>query len=1233
MLNAQCSMNLCRSTQLTLFLSLLLVPPRQMAQEAPSYRAIPLPVPAIGKTGFTLLPPGETGITFTNRLALRRGVVNQNLMNGSGVAAGDIDGDGLVDLYFCGLDVENRLYRNKGGWKFEDITEAAGVAFPAQDSTGAVFADVNGDGALDLLVTSLGGGVRLFINDGHGHFTEKTDAAGLRSQAGSTSMALADIDGDGALDLYVANIPRRPVRNELSVNYEIKEVNGQRQVVAINGKPTTSPELAGRFKVSPAGEVLEYGEAPQLFLNKGDGTFVAASFTDGRFLDEDGTPLKSPPMDWGLGAQFHDINGDGLPDLYACNDLFTPDRFWINQGGGRFRALPHLALRHTSLASMAVDVADINRDGHYDLFVSDMLSRDRKLRMTQFAHVAPPVWEDGVIGQRLQFNHNTLLLNRGDTTFAEVAFYSGIAASDWSWGGIFLDVDLDGYEDLLVPNGQQRNLAHADFATRVQALRRAHGKITLQEMLKIAEEFPPLDVPKMAFRNRGDLTFEEVGAAWGFDTRSISQGMALADLDNDGDLDLVVNNLNGPAGIYRNESVAPRVAVRLKGNGKNTAGIGAQIKVTGGPVPQQQEIICGGRYLSCDQAMRVFATGKASQVDIEVRWPSGRHSFVKGAFPNHLYEIAEPSANSEPLTPAVPPKEQTSFVDVSERLTHKHTETSFNDLQVQPLLTFRLTHAGPGITWFDLNRDGLDDLLIPGGQGGALAVFLNQGGGSFKRVELPPATGLALADQTAVIPWWPGSRGPVLVVGSSVYKPGSERAAALSFFAGRDPGTCITNLDGPIGPLAMADVDADGDLDLFVGTTARPGRYPEPGSGYLFRNEGATMTLAQHWDHLGVIKGAVFADLDGDGFPELILACELGPIRILANHKGTFVEATAQWGMLHETGLWQGITVGDFDGDGRQDIAASNWGLNSSVEASAAVPKVIYYGDLDGDGTVQIFEVSVDPVTRKEYPTANLNLLGLAMPSLRQRISDYETYSHTTIQELIGDQFARLTRLEIRNLASTVFLNRGDHFEARPLPAEAQFAPAFGIAAADLDGDGAEDLFLSQNCFAVGTGITRQDAGRGLWLRGDGRGNFQPVPGQTSGLLIYGEQRGCAVADFDNDGRLDLAVAQNNGETKLFLNRSAVPGLRIRLRGPPENILAAGASLRLGRDGHWGAAQEIHAGAGYWSMDSSTQVMSLSAAPNEVRVLWPGGKTTVSTLPAEAREIEIFDSGQVRKVR
>ncbi|MBI4326371.1 MAG: VCBS repeat-containing protein [Chloroflexi bacterium] len=1166
----------------------------------------------------------DTGIFFTNRLALRRGLVNQNLMNGSGVAAGDVDGDGLCDLYLCGLDNDNRFYRNQGGLKFEDKTREAGVACRGQDSTGAVFADIDGDVDLDLFVTALGGGVRLFLNHGHGRFTETTDAAGLRSKAGSTSLALADIDGDSDLDLYVANIPRRPVRNELSVTYKMQEIDGERRIVAINGTPISSPELAGRFKISAHGDILEYGELDDFFLNNGNGTFSRLSFTDGRFLDEDGKALEAPPMDWGLAVRFHDLNGDRLPDLYVCNDLFTPDRIWINQGGGGFRALSSLAIRHSSLASMSADVADINRDGHYDLFVADMLSLNRHLRMTQFAHVPPKMWEDGVIGDRLQFNHNTLLLNRGDMTFAEIAFYSGVAASDWSWGGAFLDVDLDGFEDLLIPTGQQRNLAHADYAARIEAAQRARGRITLDEMRAIAEQFPPLEVPNLAFRNRGDLTFEEISAVWGFNTPAASQGMAMADLDNDGDLDVIVNNLLKPAGLYRNESMAPRIVVSLKGRGLNTAGIGAQIKVKGGPAPQQQEMICGGRYLSGDQAVRVFATGQSQQVEIEILWRSGKRSAVPAALPNHLFEIREPESDPSGSTVEVAGSVRPFFDDISQQLKHHHLELPFNDLQYQPLLPYRLARSGPGLTWYDLDQNQLDDLLVPGGQGGALAVYLNQGRANFRRVSLRSATDTTAANQTTALGWTPASNRMLLLLGCSNYKSETDRPA-LSIFDLSKAGTSRTvpPLDGPVGPVCMADVDGDGDLDLFVGTTARPGRHPEPGSGYLFRNERGSLVLEEHWKTLGVIKGAVFADLTSDGYPELAVACEWGPLRIMANHEGKFTEATAAWGLLEQTGFWQGITAADFDADGRLDLAASNWGLNSSLAPSPRTPKIFYYGDLNGDGQIEILEAAADPVTGKEHPACNLNLLALALPTLRAAIADYETYARSTFQDLLGNELSKLTRIEIHNLAATVFLNRGDHFEIRPLPAEALFAPAFGIAAADFDGDGADDLFLSQNSFVMGMGLTRQDAGRGLWLRGNGNGQFQAVPGQSSGIVIYGEQRGCAVSDFDQDGRPDLAVAQNNGPTKLYLNRRGSPGLCVRLRGPDGNRLGIGAVLRAGHLNHWGPAKEIHAGGGFWSMDTATPNLSRAGGADKIKVRWPGGQTTVRDLPPNTSHITI----------
>lgn len=1188
------------------------------------WKETPLMIPANGQDGFTLMPFSQTGITFSNRLELRRGLLNQNRMNGSGLAAGDIDGDGLCDLYFCGLQSDNRLYRNRGHWKFEDVTTSSGITSGGQDFTGAVFADTDGDGDLDLLVTSLGGGVRLFQNQGHGTFRETTDAAGLRRPAGSTSMALADVDGDGDLDLYVTNIPRRPVRNDPSARYEIQEVNGIRQVVSISGTPITDPELAGRFQVTETGEVLEFGEADFLYINNGDGTFTLSSFTDGRFLDESGVPLKSPPMDWGLSPHFHDLNGDGLPDLYVCNDLFTPDRIWMNQGKGIFRMLPALAIRHTSLASMGMDVADINHDGHYDLFVTDMLSRDRRLKLTQFAHVPPRMWEDGVIGERLQFNHNTLLLNRGDSTYSEIAFFSGVADSDWSWGGVFLDVDLDGFEDLLIATGQQRNLAHADFATRMKELQRQQGTVSIDDMLKVSADFPPLHVPKMAFRNRGDLTFEEAGSLWHFDTRSASQGMALADLDNDGDMDVIINSLDRPAEVYRNDGIKPRIAVRLRGIGLNTSGIGAEIQVRSGGFVQHQEMISGGRYLSGDQSMRVFATRDASKVDLDIRWRSGRRTSLPGASPNHLYEIQEPEGVVSPSTPSQTAA-KSFFEDVSDRLQHVHSETSFNDLQFQPLLPYRLTRTGPGVTWFDLNGDGLDDLLIPGGQGGALAVYLNKGSGGFRRVTLRSATQTLSADQTMVLGWNPGTTNALLVVGSSNYKPSNPPSPAIGFFS---LGTAawmgkVETLDGPVGALAMADIDGDGDLDLFVGTTAKPSHHPEPGGGYLFRNDAGSFVMAEHWEHLGLVKGAVFSDLNGDGFPELLLACEWGPIRILANTKGKLTDATASFGLASETGFWQGITTGDFDGDGRMDIVASNWGLNSSLQSTQTHPLRFYYGDDTGEGIVNIVEAAVESGTRAEYSRVNLNLLSQAMPFIRNRVSDYEGYATITLPDLLGESLAKMTQVDIRRLESMVFLNRGNRFEAHPLPAEAQFAPAYGVVVADFDGDGTEDVGLSQNSFTLGAGIHRQDAGRSLWLKGNGKGGFQAVPAQESGWIVYGEQRGCAASDFDGDGRVDIVLTQNNQATKLLLNRGAEPGIRVRLKGPKANPLGIGAIVRVGKEGHWGPAREVHGGSGYRSMDTATPVLSRKDHPDRIQVRWPGGTVTETGISATANQVVV----------
>lgn len=1209
------------------------------------FRSASLHVGASPKTGFTLLPPGMTGLNFTNQLAGDRHLINQIYLNGSGVAAGDVDGDGWCDLYFCNLDGPNRLFRNLGDWKFAEVPDAGGAALPNLDATGAALVDLDGDGDLDLIVNSVGQGTHIFFNDGNGRFTESPQT--LNPTLGGMSLALGDIDGDGALDLYVANYRTYTLRDQPNTRFSHKSVGGQPQITAVNGRSITEPDLADRFnfnvtRTASGGanlRIVENGEPDLLLHNDGKGRFVPISFTGGNFLDEDGRPLTKPPFDWGLSVMFRDLNGDGAPDLYVCNDFASVDRIWINNGAGKFQALPRLAIRQICLSSMGVDFADINRDGFDDIFVVDMLSRLHTRRLTQRTDASMEPMVEDRMDNRLQFPRNMLFLNRGDGRYAEIAQLSGVEASEWSWTPIFLDVDLDGWEDLIVSTGFERDGMNMDAVMQLETIKKQQ-KLTSIEQLRLRKLFPRLATGTLAYRNLGDLKFAEMTDAWGFNGRGVAQGMALADLDNDGDLDVVVNCLNGPALVYRNETTAPRVAVRLKGKAPNTHGIGAKIKVIGGPVTQSQEIICGGRYLSSDEAMRVFAAGSSSnKLTLEVTWRNGKRSVLTDVMANRIYEIEESSATNNALR--IPPDASRLtpfFKDVSELLNHTHHDEPFDDFSRQPLLPHRLSQLGPGVSWFDLDADGWDDLIIGSGGGGKMAAFRNDRKGGFQPLNNLRLTEAQTRDQTGVLGWHPGPGRTLLLAGSANYEDGRPTGSVVRQFD-----VMASNVDDSLpahsfspGPLAMADIDGDGNLDLFVGGRVLPGRYAEPASSLIFRGAKGKLVLDAENTHLfanlGLVSGAVFSDLDGDGDPDLILACEWGPLRVFRNDGGAFTEITAALGLDKHVGFWNGVTTGDFDGDGRLDIAASNGGRNTQYERFRAQPLKLFYGDLDGDGTVDIIEAYHDPQLMKWVPRAPLWIAEKAMPFLRERWSTHESYGLADLGQIYGDRLKSARELSATWLESTVFLNRGNRFEAHVLPLEAQMAPAFAVCAADLDGDGQEDLFLSQNFFGLPGEVSRSDAGRGLWLRGDGRGGFRVVSARESGIDIYGEQRAAALCDYDGDGRIDLVVTQNSAPTRLFKNTGARPGLRVRLRGPPGNPEGVGATLRLFHNDQASPAREIHAGSGYWSQDSATQVMA-SGQANRIWVRWPGGKTTTGDVPTEAKGIEVGLDGKITAVQ
>jgi hypothetical protein len=860
-----------------------------------------------------------------------------------------------------------------------------------------------------------------------------------------------------------------------------------------------------------------------------------------------------------------------------------------------------------------------------------MLSRHHKDRQVQVAGSNPILFPIGLIDNRPQFLRNTLQINRGDGTYAEIAQYSGVEASEWSWGPIFLDVDLDGYEDILITNGQLRDFQNADMADQIERAQAAN-RFSVSERLKLMKEFPGLLTPNVVFRNRGDLRFEEVSREWGFDTPGVSQGMALGDLDGDGDLDVVVNNLNGVAGVYRNEGSAPRVAVRLAGAAPNTRGIGAKVRVYGGAVPlQSQEMICGGRYLSSDEALRVFAAGSVSnEMRIEVVWRSGKRSVVTGVKGNRLYEIEESGAS------AVPAEEKGEvravFSDQSARLGHVHGEEPYDDFVRQPLLPRRLSQLGPGVGWEDLDGDGREELIIGSGRGGRLAVYQNEGKGVFQALNDPAVGKVVTRDQTSVL-----ASGGLILVGSSNYEDGLTNGGCVRVYdlKRHSSGESVLGQPFSVGPLALADIDGDGDLDLFVGGRSMPGQYPEPASSLLLKNEGGKLVVAQTWERLGMVSGAVFSDLDGDGDPDLVLACEWGPVRVFRNEGGRFSEITEESGLGKYLGWWNGVATGDFDEDGRMDIVVSNWGENTRYRTSEEHPRQLYYGDLDGNGTVEDVETYYDLGMRAEVPDRGLRAVGAALPWVREQWTSYEAYGQASVREIYGEKLKATRRVSVNTLASTLFLNRGEgQWEARRLPAEAQWAPGYAVCVGDFDGDGHEDIFLSQNFFAVNPDDARADAGRGLWLRGDGRGNFRAVSGQESGVKVYGEQRGAALCDYDGDGRVDLVVTQNGAQTKLYHNEGARPGLRVRLQGPEGNARGVGAQLRLSYgSGKQGPVREIQAGSGYWSQNSAVQVLGTPEPPTQIQVRWPGGKMTTTPLPKDATDISLDPSGKLEAVR
>jgi enediyne biosynthesis protein E4 len=1177
----------------------------QWAEISPGY---------FGSTGFNQLRPSRTNIHFNNSLTEEEFGRNRNFLIGSGVAAGDINGDGFVDLYFTGLRKSNRLYKNLGGMKFEDITDQAGVAHEEYSSTGAVFADINGNGHLDLLVTSLSGDNILYINDGQGNFSIDKNS-GLGPSRGSTTMALADITGNGYLDLYITNYKERPV-SDMYTSEELSWPNILNEPLrSPSDQYTLAPPFDSHYQLvyqdGQLSGLLEYGEIDELYLNEG-GKFVKVNDTQNTFLDENEEPYGLQP-DWGLSAKFQDLNGNGHQDLYVCNDFFTPDRIWFNRGDGTFKAVSPLSIRNISYSCMGVDFSDINRNGRMDIFTTEMLSQDHSTRLRQAASEDPPV--PVVIGEtdsRPMYNRNSMHIKREDDTWAEITHYSGVQASGWSWATQFMDINLNGFEDLIINNGFLYD--HLDIDAQIKIIRR-DGSLD-ENFLDFMLESPTLNLRNHFFMNNGDLTFTDVSEQWGFKDLDISHGLAVADLNNNGTLDFVVNRMNQTAAVFQNTTTAPRISVRLKGKTPNTQAIGSTVELIGGPVKQSKQVVSGGQYSSGSDPGLMFAADQDnSGHEIIVKWPDGNESRIQDVKANRIYLIDQAGAKQINSGETINSDTIPIFEDISTRISHTHHEDIFDDFELQPLLPIRLSQLGPGVSWMDITGNGLDDLLIAPGRGGNLGVFQNQGNLSFNKWDIYPLTETSSGDKTTILGWSEDGYKHI-VVGMANYELGRSGVPSAYTFKVDSFGTIIATDSIPgifstTGPMAAADVTGNGYLDLFIGGGFKPGQYPEDADSRFFRNEGGFFILdsrnSQLFNGLGLVNGAVFSDITGNGQQDLLVSTGWGTLRLFENNSGVFREVTAEFGLADHKGWWQGVATGDLNGNGRTDIIAMNLGLNSQYQFNNDDPLRLYFDNFDGFGGNDIID-AYSIGNQKYMPRQKLHEFQQSYINLN-RMENHEIFANSSLKEILGDRYEQTRFKEINTLEHMVFINTDDGFEAHSLPLEAQLSAGYHVGVADINNNGIEDLFISQNLFALPEKTPRLDAGRGLLLFGNGDGSFRPVSGTESGIKVYGEQRGAAFSDLNNDGRLDLTVSQNGTITRLFLNQTDKRGFRISLHGPSSNSEGVGSQIRLiYENGEKGPARHIQIGSGYWSQNSTTQILGAkSDNVKAIEIQWYNG--------------------------
>ncbi len=1184
-----------------------------------------------GETMFTRLSPAETGVDFENRLNFDHPwrILYVHGFAGGGIAIGDFDGDDAPDVYLTGQTHENRLYRQASPWKFEDVTAKAGVAGGDAWGAGAAFADVDNDGDLDLYVCNYNSPNRLYVNKGDGTFEERAKAAGVDFAGASIAPVFADYDRDGDLDMYL-------LTNRIYAEVGESEMP---PIVKINGVVTVDPRYAETHAVQKRVVggfeqyfVVQAGQRDRLYQNNGDGTFKDVSIPAG---------IKGNHP--GLSATWWDYNNDGWLDLYVGNDYWSPDRLYRNNGDGTFTDVIESVTHHTTWFSMGGDAGDINNDGLIDFLITDMSSTTHYMAKITMGDMADSRWflENAVPRQAMR---NVMYLNSGVDRLQDVAFLTGLASSDWSWSVRFADFDNDGWQDVFVSNGTANQSFDADFAIETQKL---SDRLTEQGVTDPAERDraqweiflrqEPRFETNLAFRNDGNLHFDKVAREWGLDEKGISHAAACADMDRDGDLDLIVGNLNEPVAVYRNDSKSGRrLLLRLDDERGNRWGIGAKVTIeTAGGKQVRQPTLSGG-YYSTSEPLIHFGLGDDRKIErMTIEWASGGRRVIEDLPVDRYLTIRHADEHSGHQAPAQATfNKATEYVDAAAEL-HlegiRHEETPFDDYVRQPLLPAKMSQLGPGLAWGDANGDGMDDLYLGGAAGKPGQLLVQSRSGHFRAVKSGPWNDDSASEDMGIA-WFDADNDRDLdlyvVSGGNEFKP--DAAALMDRLYLNDgqgnftkaPPTAIHASADSGGPVAAADFDRDGDVDLFVGGRQIPGQYPLPANSRLLRNDGGTFTdvtdeVAPGLQTSGMVTSALWSDFDGDEKLDLIIAIEWGPIAFWRNTGGKLEDATAATGLADLTGWWNSITGADFNGDGRIDYVALNAGLNTKYKASHDKPALLFYGDFEGNGRMSLVEAKT---SADVLPVRGRSCSSNAMPFLKDKFPTYRSFASATLDEIYTPECLRKSyEFKATTLESGVYMNEGDgRFTFEPFPRIAQAAPGYGAVAGDFDGDARCDVYFVQNFFTREPETGFWDGGLSLMLRGDGDGGFTPVSPVESGLIIDGDAKGLALTDIRGAGLPTFAIAQNDGPLRVLRGRRRLVSVRLEGRdGAPPPI---GARVTLRSDGQPNQTQELYAGSGYLSQ--SSPVLFFGAADGATayfHVKWPDGTETLHHTNAHRR--------------